>query len=423
MEVKILCACGSKYAFEVEPVNGRVPCELRCPKCNANWTDMANAQIAQRMPQPVAAPEPMPPAAVRMVSAGPASAPPAPAPLGLRITKAHAPSAEASGEAPAAPPSPRPAPLITNLMSSPVKEESSYARFLLGIGGALIGAAMGAAVYFTVFKFTDKKIKLLAIGVGFLGGLGARLLGREGSKELGAITGALVLVAIFGTQYMMAKSKVDDVLDPAAFYEVQVKYAKEVVKAVPNGTEAEIRAYLAKEEYEDTPAAEIPEIDVKELKRELPRLREMAEGKITKEQYVERMFDGTEIYEERLEYAKEALAAIPTGSEKEIRAFLVKQYAEEGEKVKPEAIEAEEVAAMKEELTELRDLVNGKITKERYAFKKEGAEGGSSEGDEDEEFQGSGAYNILLLAMSLSWFNVVCMVAGVGLAYRMSTDA
>jgi len=218
----------------------------------------------------------------------------------------------------------------------------------------------------------------------------------------------------------MVKTEIDEALDPKTYYREQVEYAKEAVKAVPNGTEQEIRAYLAKE-YEEEASA-IDASDVREFKEDLPRLRNLASGAVTFEDFQTRMFDGTEIYDTRLAYAKEVLEAIPTGSEKEVRAFLVKQYAEEGEKVKPEAVDAEEVQAMKDELPELRDLVSGKITKERYAIKRIN-EDKNADGEDEEKFQGSGAYKMVLLAMSLSWFNIVCMVAGVGLAYRMSTDA
>lgn len=62
--VKIDCACGQRYAFEVDPVHGRVPSPVNCPSCGADGTDAANAVIAQSLkaqPSPgVAAPGPGP---------------------------------------------------------------------------------------------------------------------------------------------------------------------------------------------------------------------------------------------------------------------------------------------------------------------------------------------------------------------------
>ncbi len=46
MLIKIQCQCGSKYSFEVEPVEGRMPFSVHCPTCNAEGTDAANQFIA-----------------------------------------------------------------------------------------------------------------------------------------------------------------------------------------------------------------------------------------------------------------------------------------------------------------------------------------------------------------------------------------
>src|SRR5580658_3754917 len=52
MTIKIQCQCGSKYSFEVEPVEGRMPFAVHCPTCNAEGTDAANQFIAQAAGQP-----------------------------------------------------------------------------------------------------------------------------------------------------------------------------------------------------------------------------------------------------------------------------------------------------------------------------------------------------------------------------------
>jgi hypothetical protein len=54
--IKIQCACGQRYAFEVEAVGGRMPSAVACPVCGVDGTDAANAVIAQTMPPPAAAP-------------------------------------------------------------------------------------------------------------------------------------------------------------------------------------------------------------------------------------------------------------------------------------------------------------------------------------------------------------------------------
>ena len=68
--IKIQCVCGQRYAFDVEPVNGRMASPVVCPVCGADGTIAANAIIAQNaQPQPAVAPEPM----VRLHVATPAS--------------------------------------------------------------------------------------------------------------------------------------------------------------------------------------------------------------------------------------------------------------------------------------------------------------------------------------------------------------
>ena len=47
--VKIQCGCGQKYAFEVWPVEGRMPTTVACPVCQRDGTEEANRIIAQSL--------------------------------------------------------------------------------------------------------------------------------------------------------------------------------------------------------------------------------------------------------------------------------------------------------------------------------------------------------------------------------------
>ena len=47
MRIKLQCECGQRFAFEVEPINGRMPSPVECPACGAESTAAANAAIAQ----------------------------------------------------------------------------------------------------------------------------------------------------------------------------------------------------------------------------------------------------------------------------------------------------------------------------------------------------------------------------------------
>jgi len=49
MPIKIQCGCGQKYAFDVEPLAGRMGYAVQCPVCGADGTAAANQLIAQHV--------------------------------------------------------------------------------------------------------------------------------------------------------------------------------------------------------------------------------------------------------------------------------------------------------------------------------------------------------------------------------------
>jgi hypothetical protein len=49
MEVKVLCPCGTKFKFDIEPVRGRMPTPISCPACGADATGHANAVIEETL--------------------------------------------------------------------------------------------------------------------------------------------------------------------------------------------------------------------------------------------------------------------------------------------------------------------------------------------------------------------------------------
>jgi hypothetical protein len=59
--VKIICACGQKYAFDVEPVGGKMPVPVFCPSCAREGTRDAEQFIAKVLN---AKTQPLPPPAV-----------------------------------------------------------------------------------------------------------------------------------------------------------------------------------------------------------------------------------------------------------------------------------------------------------------------------------------------------------------------
>lgn len=47
--IKIDCECGQRYAFEVEPLNGKMPSAVTCPCCGADGTPAANDSISRQL--------------------------------------------------------------------------------------------------------------------------------------------------------------------------------------------------------------------------------------------------------------------------------------------------------------------------------------------------------------------------------------
>ena len=75
MNIKVQCNCGAKFSFDVEPVNGQMPCAITCPQCGADATAAANLIVGQNLSsaQPAAAISAEPPRGLRV--AGVASTP------------------------------------------------------------------------------------------------------------------------------------------------------------------------------------------------------------------------------------------------------------------------------------------------------------------------------------------------------------
>ena len=97
MEVKIQCDCGTRFAFDVEPVNGRMPVKINCPGCGEDRTGQANEVIRQQL---VAAAAPVPPVVAPPVPI--LQEAPAPVRQPMRVAVPPSPIAEAPAVAAAA---------------------------------------------------------------------------------------------------------------------------------------------------------------------------------------------------------------------------------------------------------------------------------------------------------------------------------
>ena len=298
MELKVQCDCGQRFKFDVEPVNNRMPFPVNCPVCGADGTEKANEILRQRAPAPAApafVARPAAPVAMAVPVATPVAAPVAAPPPGLRLNRA-APAANVADNAPVAAPPARPATALPRLQppsAAPGAPGSRKPSFALGLLGALVGTLVGSLVYFLIFNFTGLRLKPLAIGVGYLAGFGADFLSRkEGSKELGMIAAVLALAGIVGAQYLVARNwwgAGEDAKPGQSAYETSVAEARKVMAAMPNESDQEIRVYLAKEnadEGEKPDPKSVTDDEIKEFRQStLPEMRDLAGGKITKEEF------------------------------------------------------------------------------------------------------------------------------------------
>ena len=109
MEIKVVCDCGTKYAFEVEPVDGHMPQPVKCPACGANGTAQANAAIREGLgiaapaPAPIPVPAPVVTPPVHAMPTAPTTPVAKPPPVRLSVQRpepapSHAQPAHASGQ-------------------------------------------------------------------------------------------------------------------------------------------------------------------------------------------------------------------------------------------------------------------------------------------------------------------------------------
>ena len=380
IELKVYCDCGQKYKFDVEPVNGRMPFTVACPICKRDGTAKANEMLQQMSvfkpigAEPSApptsitiAPPPVPIHATAPTPVAPASisAPPPPpsaAAPRLRIN-ASTPAEAHQAPAPGAPPPIAPAILSPTsgrprIGAAAATEEGPAKKpsFAMGLLGAFVGALVGAIIYFSLYKVIGPWIVVgryfLALGLGALAGFLANYLGKgEGSKELGGLAAVFTVVGILGAQYLISVDR----------WHKAFNISNEVTQAIADGG-----------------------------------------------------------YTESVKLAKEAVNAIPNGTDGEIRIYLAKQQAEEGQPPKPEAIGADEVKQFREmEWTNYQDLASGKLTKEQFwtknGFDPKAAQKAADETDD--------TVKGLFILATFTRGGIISMIAAAGLAFKMSANA
>jgi hypothetical protein len=196
--IKIQCACGQRYAFDVEPVNGRMPVGVACPACGIDGTVAANRMIAQALgvqPAVVAAPVAVATAAPAPVRLATAAAAPPPIPA--------AAARPAVGAAPR--PAARPAPTPKRGRDGWDKEENSTNK--MGTYVMMTPALLAAMFSWDLFGTGFPPLFVwAAVGIcGVVGGI-LNVAGR-GPIAAGAVVGLVMALGGFGVAYLWLQGR------------------------------------------------------------------------------------------------------------------------------------------------------------------------------------------------------------------------
>lgn len=167
-------------------------------------------------------------------------------------------------------------------------DQAKMGSFLMGVLGVIGGAVAGLVLWMIIAK-AGFNPRILAILVGAGAGGGGRLLCRGGDKGLGGVAAVIAVAAMFAGGAMTASDGlkrhlgVDDKGLREAYQEA-IQDAKEMVQAIPNGTDVEIRNYLIKR---DGSADAVTDEDIAQFKEDedYKQAKDMAAGKISFEKF------------------------------------------------------------------------------------------------------------------------------------------
>jgi len=125
-------------------------------------------------------------------------------------------------------------------------------------------------------------------------------------------------------------------------------------------------------------------------------------------------------FNEQLTEARTVVKAVPTGSDEEIRMYLAKQAAEDGDVLKPAAVTTDQIQQFREkELPEYQDLASGKLTKQQFVINhtRDPEKAKKSQSEESDTFNG------FFMLATLNVRSIISLVIASGLALRLSTNA
>jgi hypothetical protein len=273
MEVVVPCDCGTRFSFEVEPVEGRLPggAELLCPNCQKDGVPLANRVIGDTLRKAAAA-------QARLAEAEP-----------KKKTRFGRPREKKETSKPEQVQIPYSDP-FTNARSP--KDDGVYSgpNKVRGMIGAAIGGALGATAWAAAVYITGYEIRYVAVGVGALVGLCSRKFGGGRDYFLGLFATVCALLAILVGQWFAANAYIKKFAAEYATieYETRLEYAKEVDSLK---TDVAIKEFLLTRGTTglkfaakvDTGNAAVTAFKTKEL----PELKKLAAGNPTREAFVE----------------------------------------------------------------------------------------------------------------------------------------
>ena len=368
IELKVHCDCGQKYKFDVEPVNGTMPFTVACTVCKSDGTPKANAMLQQMaifkpivttsIHAPVAMAAPLP------IAPPPSGSPPAPPPpIGVSRLRINAAAPEATSTVDTPPP-------IGALSGTP---PPFSARPRPGAAPAPAEVEPG---------------KEPSFALGLLGALVGALVGGIIYFVVFKFTGHIVLL-----RYVLALG-VGALAGWLANLFGRGEGSKELASITAICTLVTIvgaQYFLTMQEWR----AEEDESGLSDM------IQDGGYGASVKE-------------------AKKVVAAIPNGADSEIRMYLAKQDAEEGQRPRIEQISDEQVKDFRNmEWTNYVELASGAQTKEQYWTRIGFDPKEARKRTETGETVASGLAAVLAVFRA----GIFSMIAGAGLAFRMAVNA
>lgn len=266
MEIIVPCDCGSRFCFEAEPVEEKLPsnAELLCPSCGKDGVPLANRVIGENLRKL---------AREKLLLQPP-----------KEEKKSFFSRTKKPAEEPELP--------LTEPWPPPHAKDQIYTgpNKVRGMIGATIGGIAGTLTWWGVIHATGYEIRYVAVAVGALVGLCSRWFGGGRDYHLGLFASTWALIAILAGQYLATAEWLKNASTEFAALEFKMRL-EQADAAVDLKTDAEMKAYIADSRstlYEQVRPTQVSNKDLQEFKTtELPALIKLSNGDPTREAFIE----------------------------------------------------------------------------------------------------------------------------------------